>query len=216
MRTDPPDDNATIPSVEPPVAGPPPLPPEPRALQREAVLVIQDRGRLALLFGLCTLSGVIAGFALASIAYRGSDAGEAPCPAVAQAAPAPVPVDPRPAPPGGMHFWRDPGGSNGYDMWLDPFNQWSMGRPRAWLGVTTQADPKGAGAMVSQVAKGSPAESAGLKADDVITEVDGEQIATPLQLARAIGSLEPGDKVKIEILRDGKAQTLTATVAPRP
>ena len=69
------------------------------------------------------------------------------------------------------------------------------------------------GAVVSQVISGSPAALAGLKAGDVIRQLNGESVEDAAALRNRIGMLPPGAKVTLDILRDGKPRTLTATLA---
>jgi S1-C subfamily serine protease len=109
----------------------------------------------------------------------------------------------------------------------------------AYLGVTsTTIDssfagllPVKSGALVQTVAAGSPAEKAGLKGGDItaqvggdavalggdiITKVDGQVVKTKEDLASIVGHHKIGDKVKIELLRDGKPKTVEVTLAKRP
>jgi len=69
------------------------------------------------------------------------------------------------------------------------------------------------GTVVAQVAVGSPAEKAGLKAGDVITGVNGKSVRNSADVRNSIGLLRVGEQVKIEVLRDGKASVLIATIA---
>jgi len=66
------------------------------------------------------------------------------------------------------------------------------------------------GALVSQVAPGSAAASAGLKAGDVITHVNGEALARSGALSSVIGMSAPGEKVKLTVWRDQKALDIEA------
>ena len=68
------------------------------------------------------------------------------------------------------------------------------------------------GALVSQVVDGSAAEKAGVKAGDVITAVNGRAIKSAAELRNAIGLLRVGQQVQLEVLRDGKAVQLTASI----
>ncbi len=69
------------------------------------------------------------------------------------------------------------------------------------------------GALVSQaIGNDSPGAKAGVKAGDVITAVDGEQIDDAKSLSRVIGSKPPGTTVQLTIWRDGKSMTLSVTL----
>ena len=76
---------------------------------------------------------------------------------------------------------------------------------RGVLGVTmAQGDPFRAAPKLSGVRIGSPAEKAGLKVGDVITQVNAVAVATQGQFQRQLGPLYQGEKVSLEYLRDGK------------
>jgi serine protease Do len=81
----------------------------------------------------------------------------------------------------------------------------------AFLGVSSKKTDK-AGASVLEVTKGSPAEKAGIKKGDLITKVNDSKIDGPESLFEAIHNYKVGDKVKIVLIRDGKEQTVTATL----
>jgi len=66
-----------------------------------------------------------------------------------------------------------------------------------------------AGAEVKQVQEGTPAAKAGLKVGDVIVGLDGVPIRTATQLISSLAQREPGEKVRIEVIRDRKRQTFT-------
>jgi len=68
------------------------------------------------------------------------------------------------------------------------------------------------GALVNSVDPGGPADKAGLKPYDVIVAVDGERISDPNDLKLKIADIEPGKKVSITVVRDGKEQTFAVTV----
>ncbi len=71
---------------------------------------------------------------------------------------------------------------------------------------------KPAGALVSMVEKGSPAERAGMKAGDVILVVNGTAIQSAQELPPVVAALQPGDRAVLEIWRDGGAHKLTVQV----
>src|SRR4029079_15895546 len=68
------------------------------------------------------------------------------------------------------------------------------------------------GAVVKEVVKGSAAEKAGLKEDDVILSYQGERIFSAAQLRRLVRETPAGRKVAIEASRGGAVQRLTATL----
>jgi serine protease Do len=72
------------------------------------------------------------------------------------------------------------------------------------------------GAMVQDVNAASPAERAGLRAYDVIVDVDGRQVLTNEELIRDISARQPGTVVRLGVLRDGRRQGLTVKLAERP
>ncbi|WP_242604187.1 Do family serine endopeptidase [Legionella beliardensis] len=68
------------------------------------------------------------------------------------------------------------------------------------------------GALVSQVNEGSPAEKAGLKPGDIITQINNTKITQATQVKTTISLLRVGSDAKINVLRDGKEMTLNAVV----
>ena len=60
------------------------------------------------------------------------------------------------------------------------------------------------GVSVIQVISDSPADEAGLKAGDIILEMDGKKIESPQQFKNAIAMVEPGTKVTLLVYRDGE------------
>ncbi len=84
----------------------------------------------------------------------------------------------------------------------------------AYLGVTL-SDPMGAGeagALVASVQPGTPAAKAGLKEGDIVTRVDGKPTDGADTLSAAIRSHQPGDKITLTYVRDGKTQTADVTL----
>ena len=84
-----------------------------------------------------------------------------------------------------------------------------------FLGVATEPSTDPQGVRIADVVGGSPAASAGLQADDVITAVDGTSVASPLELARQIRSHQSGDQVTIAYSRGGNAAETQATLTDR-
>src|SRR5499426_273565 len=97
---------------------------------------------------------------------------------------------------------------------------------RAWLGVQIQpvtaeiADSlglkKAEGAIVAQPQPDSPASKAGIVAGDVITEIDGASIKDSRELARKVGMMAPGTKIKVTLARKGESKTLALTLGKMP
>jgi serine protease Do len=92
-----------------------------------------------------------------------------------------------------------------------------------WLGVTPEdisADrakelklSAARGVYVGEVEKESPAEKAGLKSGDVILEFNGAHVEGVTQFRRLVRETPPGHSVAIVVSRDGKSQTLNATLS---
>ena len=71
------------------------------------------------------------------------------------------------------------------------------------------------GVGVTQVVKDSPAEKAGLRKDDVILRIEGENITSVRKLNRIVSELAPDQSVKITVSRGGTEQDVTATIGKR-
>ncbi|MBV1916035.1 MAG: DegQ family serine endoprotease [Pseudomonadales bacterium] len=97
---------------------------------------------------------------------------------------------------------------------------------RGWLGVIIQEVnrdlaesfglKKPQGALIVQVLEGSPAEEAGLRAGDIISEFDGKEVVLSSDLPYLVGSMPVGKKVEIELVRQGKYQTVTFEIGALP
>lgn len=97
---------------------------------------------------------------------------------------------------------------------------------RGYLGVVIQEVNKDlaesfgldkpAGALVAQVLEDGPAAKGGLQVGDVILSMNGQPIVMSADLPHLVGSLKDGDKAKLEIIRNGKRQTLDVGVGALP
>jgi S1-C subfamily serine protease len=111
----------------------------------------------------------------------------------------------------------------------------------AYLGVSTQQvypqlDERfdlgtDRGALLQQVVPGGPADRAGLRAGtrterfqeedwriggDIITKVDGREVRRDSDVSVALLGHAPGDAIGLEVVRDGKRQTLSVRLGTRP
>ena len=97
---------------------------------------------------------------------------------------------------------------------------------RGYLGVVIQnVDDKLAksfnlpgteGALVSQVAEGTPAAKARLKAGDFITAVDGKHVKNVNELRNEIAHLDPDKAYQLTIYRNGKEMTVSVKLSEQP
>jgi serine protease Do len=71
------------------------------------------------------------------------------------------------------------------------------------------------GAFVSGVYENSPAQSAGLLAGDVITKIGSTAIDTSNTLVATVANLQPGARIPFDIIRNGRAQTITVQTGKR-
>jgi serine protease Do len=97
---------------------------------------------------------------------------------------------------------------------------------RGYLGVTIQdisdaiasamhVEPS-AGALVGDVVPESPAAKAGLESGDIITEAEGHPIHNAADLRNIVAGTKPGTKIELKLLRNGKEETVDATLAELP
>lgn len=101
---------------------------------------------------------------------------------------------------------------------------------RGWLGVQLNpvsrelalaqglAAPRGAvvTSLTSEFGHNSPAESAGIKVGDIITQWDARPIAGPAQVIQIVSSTLAGATVKLSIIRDGAKQEIPVVIGARP
>lgn len=97
---------------------------------------------------------------------------------------------------------------------------------RGWLGVTIQEltpelsqkfglkNPKGA--LVGDVAKGSPAEKAGIKRGDVILEFNGKKVEDVGNLRNMVAQSKLGSELPIRLMRGEKEYSVTVMIAELP
>jgi len=76
--------------------------------------------------------------------------------------------------------------------------------------------PKEGGVLVTQVEASAPAGKAGVKEGDVITAVADKPVHDMHELLMQVARLSPGKAVDLQVVRDGKPQTLHATIEEQP
>jgi serine protease Do len=97
---------------------------------------------------------------------------------------------------------------------------------RGYLGVTIQPVtpdlakafnlPDENGALIGGVQKDTPAAKAGLKAGDVVIELDGKKVSDSQHFRLMVAQTPPRTKVTLKLLRDGKEKTLPVTLGTLP
>ena len=76
--------------------------------------------------------------------------------------------------------------------------------------------PVGAGVEVTRIAPESPAEKAGIRTGDVVMQYNGQRVEGIDQFSRMVRETPAGRDVKIEIIRNGAPQSITAKIVGRP
>ncbi len=97
---------------------------------------------------------------------------------------------------------------------------------RGWLGVLIQdvtrelaesfGMEKPEGALIAKVLPDSPAEEAGFQVGDIVLEFGGRHVNRSSELPPIVGSTQVGERVPVEILREGKSRTLKVLIAELP
>lgn len=85
---------------------------------------------------------------------------------------------------------------------------------KGFFGLATEERQEG-GLKVTKVGRESPAEKAGFKEGDVILKLNGKPLATREELQEMIKEMSPGDKMALDLLKGGKAETLEMKLGER-
>lgn len=103
---------------------------------------------------------------------------------------------------------------------------WTFSSDGGYLGVETvevsnenygkYGLPSVRGVAVAKVVEGSPAEKAGIQADDVIVRLNGDDITSTRKLTRLVSEIAPDHTVRITVFRGGSERELSVTVGKRP
>jgi len=109
--------------------------------------------------------------------------------------------------------------------------RWTPPVPRTWAtpsapnrprsGVPTPQTPESqlptiSGALVTEVVEGSPAASAGIQANDILTAIDGEAVTAVNTPQTLVGKHRPGDTVKITLQRANQERSLEVQLGSNP
>ncbi len=97
---------------------------------------------------------------------------------------------------------------------------------RGWLGVAIQnvsqemaeyykLDP-GQGVYVAKAYEDNPAYKAGIRQGDVIMSIDGKAINSSRDLTITIANLKVGQKIEVDLIRDGRDKTISVKLGERP
>lgn len=96
---------------------------------------------------------------------------------------------------------------------------------RGWLGISVQDITEEMahslkiksteGALVADVVEGDPADRAGIRAGDVIAEIDGKKVKDAHELLRLVAVIHIGKKVDIKVIRDGRINIYPVVITER-
>ncbi|PCG14178.1 MAG: Do family serine endopeptidase [Sphingomonas sp.] len=76
--------------------------------------------------------------------------------------------------------------------------------------------PKNKGEIIGRVEPGGPGAKAGLRQGDVVTAINGQAVTPDRTLSYLVANAAPGSTIRMDVIRDGRPTTVTATVATRP
>lgn len=85
---------------------------------------------------------------------------------------------------------------------------------KPFLGVYMATAGNG-GVRITNTVRGKAAEEAGIQADDIIVDFDGESVANYNDLVYKLNNYKPGDKIRIGLLRDGDPRTVRLTLGEK-
>jgi serine protease Do len=96
------------------------------------------------------------------------------------------------------------------------------GEGSGWLGVETREVtsevakelklPAERGVVLGKIVPDSPAAKAGLKENDVVTEINGQRVEGAAQFRRMVHEIPAGRSIQLSVWRDGRSQTVNATL----
>ncbi|MEP4809265.1 MAG: trypsin-like peptidase domain-containing protein [Luteolibacter sp.] len=84
---------------------------------------------------------------------------------------------------------------------------------KGFLGIGTEA--VAGGLEITKLGKDSPAETEGLKVGDILETMNGEKLESKERLKELLAEMAPGDKLELEIIRNGKNETIKMRLGSR-
>ena len=96
---------------------------------------------------------------------------------------------------------------------MDKVLQQKLSLPSAFIHISRQLNIKHR--YATRVMRGEPADKAGMKAGDVITEIDGKGIQDSVSAMSVIAGLKPGKEAKFQLTRSDKVIDISVNVAKR-
>jgi S1-C subfamily serine protease len=87
---------------------------------------------------------------------------------------------------------------------------------RAYLGVSSIAQPGESGAVVAAISPQGPAAGTDLQPGDKITAIGDTEVKTPSDLSTAVLQSKPGEHVTLKVDRNGQQRTIDVTLGQRP
>jgi len=97
---------------------------------------------------------------------------------------------------------------------------------RGWIGVEVQElttelaesfkMESTDGTLIAGVLRNGPADRAGVKPGDILTEVDGKRVIDSSSMLNLVAALQPGKNARLQLMRSGKKIELPVTVGKRP
>jgi len=89
--------------------------------------------------------------------------------------------------------------------------------PRPYLGITVDdTNDRGRGVRILQVHSDGPGATAGLQSQDLIVAAAEHRVRAVSEMAEILEILKPGDKLAMEVMRDGKTQKIEVVLGQQP
>jgi serine protease Do len=118
-----------------------------------------------------------------------------------------------PAGLGEMALVQDPRGRPSIPTVISVVEHEMENSKRAFLGIRPQTDQNGV--RIAQVIPGGAAERNGLRAEDVILSIDGQNLQTAEQLMTRVLEFRPGDRVSVRYMREERIESIELVLTPR-